>query len=66
MSFEAKYPGFCDACESPIETGQIIASTREKSYVHVICPDVEPVDVMGICPKCFMTRAVNGSCGCGE
>ena len=66
MSFEAKYRGHCGACEEPIVPGQAIASTAEKgSYVHVACPDQEPVLIFGkVCTGCWQIKALNGSCGC--
>lgn len=41
MSFTARYRSECDECEDPIEPGDLIRSTGERTYAHVCCPGGE-------------------------
>lgn len=42
-SFEARYRGECDECGQPIEVGDRIRPTGERTYAHVQCPDDQAV-----------------------
>jgi hypothetical protein len=54
----ARYPGWCEDCESPIQVGDPVAQ-RGGSWVHANCTprddDREP------CPRCWLTI-----CDCGR
>lgn len=52
-SFTAKYRGHCDACDSPIEIGDLAFYHPENELVHVRCPLERPVLV---CNTCHMTK----------
>jgi len=41
VSFTARYRSECDECEDPIEPGDLIRSTGERTYAHVCCPGGE-------------------------
>jgi hypothetical protein len=63
MSFEAKYPGSCNACDGRIHEGDTVR--YEDDYlIHDDCP--EPIDVDAPrrterhCPDCFTYHA--GEC----
>lgn len=66
MTFTAKYRGPCENCDDPVIPGQEVEYTADHHITHVVCP--EDRDWQGkplpVCPRCFTTRAVNGTCGC--
>ena len=37
--FEAQYRGECDACDEPINVGDLIEKNHLGCYVHVVCPE---------------------------
>jgi len=42
MSFEAQYRGECDACDEPINVGDLIRRNDLGCYVHAECPEATP------------------------
>lgn len=65
MTFRAKYPGRCTACDEPIEIGDRLATTEDGFHVHEACPDTFPsVQPRETCPRCWTERSVSGACAC--
>lgn len=60
MSFEAKYPGLCAACDEGIKPGASVTYVNDQ-LVHARCPESRTP-----CLSCFMVPAANGACGCDE
>lgn len=68
MTFEAKYPGYCGACDEKIAPGEVCAYS-ETVVVHEDCaPAIARAEraKRPICARCFMETAANGVCGCDE
>jgi hypothetical protein len=61
--FAANYPGTCASCAGRITPGDEVLYGLDDSLEHQECP-VLPVGPEGLCDKCCLARAVNGSCGC--
>lgn len=70
MSFRAQYSGQCPACEQPIDVGDLIvafdvADGETAGYMHLDCDDTIPTPPpAAVCPRCNLTIAVSGACGC--
>jgi len=62
--FPAKYDGHCSECTVPISVGDLIGWDGH----YTVCEDcaTKPEPKPDICPKCFMARASNGTCGCED
>jgi hypothetical protein len=63
MSFEARYPGRCAACEERIIPGEHVRYSEEDEIIHNRCEESNaserPVDV---CTRCWLTKP----CDCDE
>lgn len=69
MSFIAAYPSYCALEGDPILVGDLIeyvpGSIGSSGFQHVECARrLDLAVAAGICPKCFMARALSGECGC--
>jgi hypothetical protein len=65
--FEARYDGRCPSCRRAIEKGEDVAYDADARVVHAECVDLtKPAKPAEVCPRCFMTKASNGACGCEE
>ena len=62
MTFEARYPGRCNACDEPIKVGQE-CTFEDDLIVHIDC-ETHVIATAEPCSLCFMVPAVNGDCGC--
>jgi hypothetical protein len=62
--FAANYPGTCASCAGRITPGDEVLYGLDDSLEHGTCPDLLTIPAQGVCDGCFLTRAVNGSCGC--
>lgn len=67
-TFEARWPTDCAECGWRITRGTLARYNDRDDVVHAVCPeDVGTLRPVGeVCGKCFMERAANGACGCGE
>jgi len=66
-TFTARFTSKCVACGEWIHPGDLLVWDDEKVFVHADCP--EPPDdapTTEVCPRCFLTVAVNGACGCED
>lgn len=67
-TFVAKYPGRCADCGIPFEEGDTLMYDQDDQVVHTAC--IEHASALRpptVCHRCFMAKAVNGSCpGCDE
>lgn len=63
MSFAAKYPGRCNACDERIEIDDMCAF-EDDLIVHADCEEDEPKPPADPCPACWIVPANNGECGC--
>lgn len=61
MSFEAKFPGRCAACDDEIHAGELVKYVDDE-LVHVGCEDSPvPAEEVGIaCTRCWCVHA--GEC----
>lgn len=66
-AFTARYRTTCPMCGTDVEPGQL-AMWDAGEVVHATCdPTGRPLDPNpDVCPTCFMTRALNGSCDCED
>lgn len=64
MSFVAIHSGHCACCGDKFSSGEVIAYTFEGLVIaeHIKPETREPE----LCTKCFVTKAVNGTCNCVE
>jgi hypothetical protein len=63
--FAANYPGTCASCGGRITPGDEVLYGLDDSLEHGEClDDLLTIPAQGVCDGCFLTRAVNGSCGC--
>ena len=68
MTFAAKYPGRCGACDEKIAPDDPCAYS-EDVIVHADCgPAIARAAraVRPVCDRCFMETSANGKCGCDE
>jgi len=54
MSFEAKYPGYCENCESRIHEGDAVKFV-EDVFVHVSC-EPKPERKTETCTECWLIK----------
>lgn len=66
MSFSAKYPGHCHACDEPIKVMQECTYNAADEVVHVICPEAVPGKARPACPHCFCEIPPTGRCDCRD
>ena len=64
--FPARYDGRCPECYEVIHEGDLLRPDADDRVVHADCdehasPYRKPPE---ICPRCFIAKAANGSCGC--
>jgi hypothetical protein len=63
--FAANYPGTCASCAGRITPGDEVLYGLDDSLEHGTClDDLDTIPAQGVCDGCYLTRAVNGSCGC--
>jgi hypothetical protein len=63
--FAANYPGTCASCAGRITPGDEVLYGLDDSLEHGTClDDLDTIPAQGVCDGCFLTRAVNGTCGC--
>lgn len=64
MSFQARYPGHCTACDAPIDVGQTVEYDDAGRLVHTDCPELVDIDAPQRnerhCTQCFTVHA--GDC----
>ena len=64
MSFEAKYPGHCWACDERIAPGEQVRFNDAEEITHAVCGPAASPDDPGRherrCPDCFTIHA--GEC----
>ena len=65
MSFTAKYPGECGACEGRFRAGDEVEYDSSDQLVHVNCPD-EFAEAGAVCPRCFLELPATGICSCDD
>lgn len=65
-SFTARYPGRCGGCDDGIEVGEVLTYDEDNVVIHADCaPNPERISKPPeVCPRCFLAKAENGSCGC--
>lgn len=64
--FEARYPGVCALCDERIRKGDLLRWEGDDT-VHADCvTPAQPETEYTVCPRCHLTTAVNGLCGCDE
>lgn len=62
MSFEAKYAGWCTACDDRIHVGDI-ATYEDDTIVHADCEgSAQPERKPEVCTQCWLTKP----CGCED
>lgn len=71
MSFTARFDGPCVAGDRIVAGDEIERTDQPGEFIHVDCEeDAEaknfPSTKRPVCPDCWTTVAVNGSCGCDE
>lgn len=66
--FPAKYDGRCPACAEVIDAGDLLIADADDRFVHLDCADRKtgPQRPAEVCPRCFITKAANGACGCED
>ena len=65
--FKACYPGRCAACTEPIVVDDLLTYDREDDVaIHTECTEERAAKAKPrpICPRCFLTIALSGECGC--
>lgn len=65
MSFLAKYPGVCSACDERFSKDTEVEYDSDGDLVHVDCPALIHAP-REICPSCFVELPVRGKCDCRE
>ncbi len=62
MTFEARFPGRCEACDEPIEPGQPVVFDDDDVLVHDDCRGMVrvPERAPDPCGECFLVHA--GEC----
>ncbi|MFT4288156.1 hypothetical protein [Nocardioides sp.] len=66
-AFAARYPGRCAACDAGIEVDDLLVYDEDRQVVHADCAESvnrHRIKPRPVCPRCFITKAANGSCGC--
>lgn len=63
MTFLARYPGKCGACDERFSEGDPIRF-KDNEYVHDDCTPKLEVATMPPCPECFTVPSVTGRCMC--
>lgn len=68
MTFLAKYPGVCAACDERFPAETEVEYDSDGDLVHVDCPALvrSPLANRGVCPQCFMELPVSGRCSCRD
>lgn len=67
--FKARYPGRCAACTESIDVGDALTYDAEDNVaIHAECTEgrVTAAKPRPICPRCFLTIALSGECGCAS
>lgn len=65
MSFAAKFPGVCAACDERFPKDTEIEYDSDGDLVHVDCPALVRTPRQ-LCPLCFMELPVTGRCDCRD
>jgi hypothetical protein len=64
-TFAARVASKCAGCPAWITPGDIVQYGIDDQLEHAECPDdLDTIPAQGVCDGCYLTRAVNGSCGC--
>jgi hypothetical protein len=66
VSFLAKYPGVCSACDERFPVNTEVEYDADNDLVHVDCPALIPAAPRAVCPHCFMELPITGKCSCRE
>ena len=66
MSFEAKFPGVCAACDERFPAETEVEYDSDHDLVHVDCPALVPARPREICPSCFCEVPATGRCDCRD
>lgn len=64
--FTARYPGTCANCPDGIRVGDQLVYDEDDLVIHVECrtgPN-QLGKAPEVCPRCFLTKAESGACGC--
>ena len=57
MSFEARYPGRCAACDSRIIPGEHVRYSEDDEIMHNRCEDTEVTDrPIEVCATCWLVK----------
>jgi hypothetical protein len=62
MAFEARFGGFCAACDGRIEPGDVMTYDDDNQTVHVRCPDSDAdrfdaeAQRAPLCPRCGLNH----------
>lgn len=62
MSFEARYPGHCHACDERIHPGESVTHTEDNELIHAVCHSDERDHqaAVTVCSTCWTDHA--GEC----